>query len=107
MDSQAGSRCYTKDGFGYTVKNETLASESLKAALTSKLLNKTRAAQEGHVYILGYYGTTSGGQDPIGAAYLAKRFYPELFEDLDPKELQKEYFEDWFKMPYSGVWAYP
>jgi len=96
---------YTKDGFGYTVKNETLAFESLKAALTSKLLNKTRAAQEGHVYILGYYGTTSGGQDPIGAAYLAKRFYPELFEDLDPKDIQKEYFEDWFKMPYSGVWA--
>ena len=98
---------YVKEGFGYTVLNDTVARETLKTALDSEILNKTRAAKEGRVFILGYYGTASGGQDPIGAAYLAKRFYPDIFQDLDPAKLHKEYFEDWLRLSNSGLWACP
>lgn len=98
---------FVKEGFGYTVQNDTVARETLKSVLQSDMLNRTSAAKDGHVFILGYYGTASGGQDPIGAAYLAKRFYPDLFQDLDPAQLQKEYFEDWLSIPSQGLWAYP
>jgi iron complex transport system substrate-binding protein len=98
---------YVKEGFGYTIKNDSVAKETLQSVLQSDALNRTDAAEEGHVFILGYYGTASGGQDPIGAAYLAKRFYPDLFKDLDPSQLQKEYFENWLSIPNQGLWAYP
>ncbi|MDQ1313505.1 MAG: Corrinoid transporter substrate-binding protein [Euryarchaeota archaeon] len=98
---------FVKEGFGYTVLNDTIARESLRTILESDILNQTRAAREGKIFILGYYGTASGGQDPIGVAYLAKRFYPDLFQDLDPLQLQKEYFERWFSIPNQGLWAYP
>jgi iron complex transport system substrate-binding protein len=106
-DSIVLASYYVKEGLGYAVTNKTVAAETLKTALETDVLSRTSAAKEGRVYILGYYGTASGGQDPIGAAYLAKRFYPDLFGDLDPIELHKEYFEDWLKIPYSGLWAYP
>ncbi|MDD4163000.1 MAG: ABC transporter substrate-binding protein, partial [Methanothrix sp.] len=94
-DSIVIASYFVKEGLGYTVLNDTIARESLRAVLESDILNQTRAAREGKICILGYYGTASGGQDPIGAAYLAKRFYPDLFQDLDPAQLQKEYFEEW------------
>ena len=106
-DSIVIASYFVKEGFGYTVLNDTVAKESLKTVLESDVLNQTRAVKDGRIYILGYYGTASGGQDPIGAAYLAKRFYPDLFQDLDPAQLQKEYFEDWLSIPNQGLWAYP
>lgn len=51
--------------------------------------------------------TASGGQWQLGALYLAKRIYPEHFEDVDPEEFHREYFEEWFDIPYQGVWVYP
>jgi len=106
-DSIIVASYFVKEGFGYTVLNDTIAWESLRTVVESDILNQTRAAREGKIYILGYYGTASGGQDPIGAAYLAKRFYPDLFQDLDPSQLQKEYFEEWLSIPNRGLWAYP
>jgi iron complex transport system substrate-binding protein len=106
-DSIVIASYFVKEGFGYTVLNDTVAKESLKTVLESDVLNRTRAVKDGRIYILGYYGTASGGQDPIGAAYLAKRFYPDLFQDLDPAQLQKEYFEDWLSIPSQGLWTYP
>jgi iron complex transport system substrate-binding protein len=106
-DSIVIASYFVKEGFGYTVLNDTVAKETLKAVMESEILNSTRAGKEGRIFILGYYGTASGGQDPIGAAYLAKFFYPDLFLDLDPAALQREYFEDWLGIPNSGLWAYP
>lgn len=106
-DSIVIASYFVKEGLGYTVLNDTIARESLRAVLESDILNQTRAAREGKICILGYYGTASGGQDPIGAAYLAKRFYPDLLQDLDPAQLQKEYFEEWLSIPNQGLWAYP
>jgi iron complex transport system substrate-binding protein len=40
-------------------------------------------------------------------AFLAKYFYPDLFEDLQPEDILKEYFEDWQGIPYRGYYVYP
>lgn len=69
-------------------------------------LKDTNAAKEGKIYVLE--GTYAGfGRGFIGAYYMAKWFYPEVFKDLDPEAINKEYFEKWLGVPYKGIWAYP
>ena len=41
-----------------------------------------------------------------GRCYLAKWFQPELFEDLDPEEILREYHEEFMGIEYRGIWAY-
>ena len=102
------SSFYTKEGFGYTVTDTTLAKQSLRQILEHEVLGKTEAAKNGNVWIFSYYGIVSGGSGgQLGPIYLAKRIYPERFGDIDPEEFHREYFEKWFHIKYQGVWAYP
>ena len=98
---------WAKDGLGYSVTDETLAKQSLRQVLEHKVIGKTKAAKEDKIFILGYYSTLSGGQNHLGALYMAKRIYPERFEDIYPEKSHREYFEKWFGVPYQGVWVYP
>ena len=47
----------------------------------------------------------------VGIAYMAKWFYPELFEDLDPKEIHQQYLTEFQGLEYDldehGVFGYP
>ena len=43
----------------------------------------------------------------IGAIYCAKWFYPELFKDMDPEAIHKEFVEKWIGARFGGIWAYP
>ena len=42
-----------------------------------------------------------------GRCYLAKWFQPDLFEDLDPEDILREYHEEFMGIEYRGIWAYP
>ncbi len=48
---------------------------------------------------------------PITIAYMAKWFYPDLFDDLDPQALHQEYIDDFCGINYDvaehGVFIYP
>ncbi|MDD2834714.1 MAG: hypothetical protein PHY05_01055 [Methanothrix sp.] len=37
----------------------------------------------------------------------AKLFHPDLFEDLDPAELNKEYLKEFQGLELEGAWVYP
>lgn len=43
----------------------------------------------------------------ISTIYMAKWFHPELFEDLDPEAIHKEYIERFEGIPYRGAYVYP
>jgi iron complex transport system substrate-binding protein len=47
----------------------------------------------------------------IGVAYLAKLFYPELFDDLNPQAIHQEYLTRFHRLDYDldkhGVFVYP
>jgi len=47
----------------------------------------------------------------VGATYIAKWFYPDLFEDLDPKAFHQEYLTEYQGLDYDlsehGVFVYP
>ena len=44
-------------------------------------------------------------------AYMAKWFYPDIFEDLDPEVIHQEYLDRFQELDYDldehGVFAYP
>ena len=68
------------------------------------------AVKNERVYILAW-GLSSGPHALVTTAYLAKWFYPELFEDLDPKAIHQEYLTRFLHLDYDlgehGVFAYP
>ena len=70
-------------------------------------LKETDAAKEGRVYLLHGALAEPACRAFVGVHYCAKWFYPEQFEDLEPEEIHREYFEEWLGVEYKGVWAYP
>ncbi|MGP8322123.1 MAG: ABC transporter substrate-binding protein [Methanosarcinaceae archaeon] len=74
-------------------------------------LANVNAVKNGNVYILSgnFRNDATGGF--MGAAYMAKIFYPDIFYDLDPQALHQEYLSRFQSMDYDlnkhGVFVYP
>ncbi len=73
-------------------------------------LQEVPAVESGNVYVVTN-DVYRGARDFVGIGYLAKRFYPELFEDLDPKATHQEYLTRFQGLDYDldaqGVFVYP
>jgi iron complex transport system substrate-binding protein len=63
------------------------------------------AVKNGRVYFVS--SDASSVHQCIWLSYLAKYFYPELFEDVDPVAIHKEWLETFLGIEYKGVYAYP
>ena len=54
---------------------------------------------------------TRGLSYPVGIAYMAKWFHPDIFEDLDPKAIHQEFLTEFQRLDYDldkhGVFVYP
>lgn len=64
------------------------------------------AVQKGHIFLIGNDIHSRPGYI-VGVCYLAKVFYPDLFQDLDPQAVHRE----WFAIAHpgsalAGVWTY-
>jgi iron complex transport system substrate-binding protein len=69
-------------------------------------LQNLKAVKEGRVYVLS--GTMATGvRSAIGELYLAKWFYPELFEDMDPGAEHEKLIQKFYNMELEGEYAYP
>ena len=69
-------------------------------------LQNSRAVKEGRVYVLS--GTVATGiRSAIGELYLAKWFYPELFDDIDPGAEHEKLIKEFYNMKLEGGYAYP
>ena len=67
-------------------------------------LANVEAVKNGRVYLDGYETIYVRGF--IGTIYMAKWFHPELFEDLDPKEIHQDFLEGFEGMAYKGIYVY-
>ena len=67
--------------------------------------SEIKAVREGRVYILS---TDAKSVHPhVYHLYVAKWLHPKLFEDVNPEEVHKEWFEKFLGVEYRGIYAYP
>jgi iron complex transport system substrate-binding protein len=63
------------------------------------------AVKKGRVY---FVSTNAQSTHPvIFLLYLAKYFHPDLFEDIDPVDIHRDWLETFLGIEYKGVYAYP
>jgi iron complex transport system substrate-binding protein len=68
------------------------------------------AVRDDRVHII-HSDVIGGPEYFIGVAYMAKWFYPDLFPDLDPRAVHRQYLDEFQRLDYDldehGVFAYP
>ena len=90
----------------YDTSNTDSMQETLVAMTQSPGFNKLDAVTDGRVYALSV-DLLMSPRVYVEVAYLAKWFYPELFEDIDPEALHREIIHDIYGLELQGAWAYP
>ena len=83
--------------------------EELKAVY-DELVNRPgwdvlQAVKNKRVHIISFF-PAGGCSKMVGAMYVAKWLYPELFEDLDPDAVMREWLEKYQGVPYPGNYYY-
>ena len=68
-------------------------------------LANVNAVKNKKVYLLST--ETRGLHSSVSNCYVAKYLHPELFEDIDPVDIHREWFERFLGIEYKGVYAYP
>ena len=68
------------------------------------------AVENDNVHVMSHQ-IVRGLSSPVSIAYLARSFYPNLFEDLDPQAVHQEYLTRFlgldFELDTQGVFFYP
>jgi iron complex transport system substrate-binding protein len=67
---------------------------------------KTDAVKSDKVYLLSS-DIYVGPRMVVGMAYFAKWLHPELFKDIDPEAINKEFLQKYHNIEPKGVWIYP
>jgi iron complex transport system substrate-binding protein len=84
-------------------------------AMRDEIMNRpelanVNAVKNGSVYIVDL-SLMLGPDYPLAAAYWAKLFQPDLFEDLDPKAIHQEYLTEFQRLDINldehGIFMYP
>lgn len=69
-------------------------------------INSTTAGKRERIYVI-CTDINRGPMQAAGTVLMAKIIHPELFSDLDPENILKDYYETWQKIPYRGIYVYP
>jgi iron complex transport system substrate-binding protein len=94
-----------KVAIGYTVDDNTIAKRALKELIDRPGWENINAVKEGRVYII-HHGLSHGHIfEFVCLQYIAKWLHPELFEDLNPEESLRTFYDKFIPLPYRGVWA--
>lgn len=67
---------------------------------------KVNAVKNNNTYLIDR-DIIGGPRWVIGHIFFAKCMHPELFEDIDPAEIHKEYLKKFHNIEVAGIWAYP
>jgi len=96
---------WKSESVGYTITSSAKANESIEEAMDHPGFDELTAVKNGNVYLVEYM--LPGTRGDIGVLYFARMAHPDKFEDIDPVEIDKEYFEDWLRVDYQGIFFYP
>jgi len=93
--------------FGGYDEDDTSEMEALRDAVASRPgWDAIDAAKNDQVYVLSN-DILGGAQHFIGVAYLAKLFHPDLFSDLEPAIIHREYLTRFQGLELQGIYIYP
>lgn len=93
-------------GMGGRATDTAKAKEIYDEIMTRDGLEMVTAIKEKNVHLVSVEITSRPGYI-VGVSYMAKWFYPELFEDFNPDDVLKEYFEIFHPgKDVVGVWTY-
>ncbi len=90
----------------YKAENATKLEEFYKNFISRPEMKQVEAGKSGRVYVICSDMLHSTFGLVAEVAYVAKILHPELFNDLNPKEIHKKYVES-LGLEYSGIWVYP
>lgn len=90
-------------GNGFERKDRVLFNAVRDEIVSRPSWNLIQAVKKGRVHVLDS-GIWTGPRAVVGVAYMAKYIYPDLFYDLDPEQIHKEYLESFQRIPYQGVY---
>ena len=100
---------YTRGKYGYNVDDITWLKDIWDEIEGRLELADVSAVKDERVYVI--IKELTGGKHFIAITYMGKWFYPELFEDLDPKAIHQEYLTRFQGLNYDldehGVFVYP
>ncbi|OPY55292.1 MAG: corrinoid ABC transporter substrate-binding protein [Methanosaeta sp. PtaU1.Bin060] len=92
---------------GYDINSPDKAKQFIESLRDNEVLKNTSAARNDRIYVIDGSLMLGSTTSYLGAIYCAKWFYPELFKDMIPEQIHKEFIEKWIGASYKGVWAYP
>jgi iron complex transport system substrate-binding protein len=93
-------------GFGYGVESTSNAKSIYSEIKNRKSLENVNAIKNNKLYLVSVDIYSRPGYI-VGVCYLAKWFYPQIFADLNPEQVHREYMELFHpKIPYKGLWTY-
>jgi iron complex transport system substrate-binding protein len=84
----------------------------LQQYMAQPALANLKAIKNNHVYLIAgdFRNNAMGGT--LGAVYMAKILYPDLFNDMNPQTIQQYYITHFlrlsnYNLDTNGVWLYP
>ena len=93
---------------GYTSDPSTSEMERARNEMMNRPgFSALEAVQNGDVYTTPFCGICLSPRWSVALGYMAKWFYPELFEDLDPQAFHAEWLQKWHGLEYQGIFFYP
>ncbi|MFN3384582.1 MAG: ABC transporter substrate-binding protein [Archaeoglobaceae archaeon] len=90
----------------YGAENITKLVELYREFISRPEMSQIDAGKNGRIYLICSDLLFANFGLVVTVAYVSKILYPDLFEDLDPKELHRKYVES-LGLEYKGVWVYP
>lgn len=90
---------------GYDAENTTQVAAKIKDIENRTGWSNIDAVKDGRVYIIS--SDASSIHPSIFNSYVAKWLHPDLFKDMDPVEIHKEWLQKFLGIDFKGVYAYP
>ena len=90
---------------GYGITDTSSVEEVRNTIMNYPGWDQIDAVKSGRVYFI--CSEAASTHDSVYLSYMAKYFYPELFEDIDPEAIHAEWFQKFLGIEYKGVYAYP
>ena len=95
----------TTGALGYGITDTSSVEEVRNTIMNYPGWDRIDAVENGRVYFI--CSEASSTHDSVFLSYMAKYFYPELFEDICPEAIHAEWFRKFLGIGFEGVWVYP